>query len=383
MLTKRRQLARAAIAVALPALAICSCSRTPSAPNASPAPTVTDTISDTTAESPVASSALRESSTPSGQARDNPGQLTDEQMIGQLFVTYLYGSGAETVTAAQRRADLELYGEPTPAEIVKRWHLGGIILLDHNNLDPRRATLPTGNISDPQQLRTLTQQLQVASIADSGQPLLVSVDQEGGRVQRLPFLKTRPAQRRFADLTTGQLRCSYAQLGKQLRSVGINQDLAPVADVTSTSIGVIGDRSFGPNPEQDAHLVAAAVAGLQSTGVLATLKHWPGHGSTTTDSHEALAVIHETAEQWRTTDLPPFVASLPLMPAVMIGHLALPALDASGSPASLSPILVTRLLRERNHFDGLVVTDSLWMQPMRSSRQSPSGNRPGPPSAGS
>ena len=111
--------------------------------------------------------------------------------------------------------------------------------------------------------------------------------------------------------------------------------------------------------------MCAAVQGLQSAGILATIKHWPGHGSTSTDSHAALAVIGETAEQWQHVDRPPFAAAAPIVDSVMVGHLALPALDPSRLPATLSPILVGDQLRRGLGYQGLVLTDSLWMQPMQ------------------
>ncbi|MCW2599679.1 MAG: glycoside hydrolase family 3 [Frankiales bacterium] len=286
-------------------------------------------------------------------------------MVGQLFTTYVYGSDAYTATAAQRRANKALYGVQTPAEVVRAWHLGGVILLDHNNLDPARASLSTGNVDSAAQLLRLTKGLQHTALGDSGVPLLISTDQEGGRVQRLHFLPSRAAERQSAGMTPAAMRCSYAQLGAQLRAVGVNQDLAPVADVTTSSSGIIGDRSFGPDAVADAQDVLAAVQGLQSAGVLATVKHWPGHGSTSTDSHLALAVIRETRQAWSASDRAAFAAALPQVGAVMVGHLAFPAIDPSGVPASLSPVLVNSLLRDQGGFHGLVVTDSLWMLPMR------------------
>ena len=91
----------------------------------------------------------------------------------------------------------------------------------------------------------------------------------------------------------------------------------------------------------------AAVTGLQAAGVLATLKHWPGHGSTPIDSHQALPVLTETAAQWRAIDRPPFQAAAASAGSIMVGHLALPALDPSGQPATLSPILVEQQLLRR------------------------------------
>ena len=281
-------------------------------------------------------------------------------------MVYVYGATAHSATPAQRAANISLYGVPTGAEVIRRWHVGGVILIDHNTLDLDRPLLSTGNVGSASQVRLLTSGLQSAARADSGVPLLIATDQEGGRVQRLTHgVTSRPSQQALAQLSRTALTCSYFHLGQELRALGVNQDFAPVADVVRTRTGVIGDRSFGPAPTQDGRDVVAAVAGLQAAGVLATLKHWPGHGSTSTDSHAALAVIHESAQLWHDIDRAPFAAAAPSAAAIMVGHLALPAIDGSGLPATLSPELVNGQLRGVLGYRGLTFTDSLAMEPMR------------------
>jgi beta-N-acetylhexosaminidase len=325
--------------------------------------TQTPTSSPGSSTTPMASASAT-SSAPAAQA--NPGGLSDGLMVGQLFMAYVYGSSATAATPSQRNANLALYGAPTGAEVIRRWHLGGVILLDHNTLDPNRPDLSTGNVNNAAQIATLTAGLQRAALADSGTALLIATDLEGGRVQRITSgVSRRPAQEQIAGQSAQQLRCGYVSLGRQLRQLGVNQDLAPDADVVRTATGVIGDRSFGPDPTLDARDVVAAVTGLQQGGVLATLKHWPGHGSTSTDSHIALAVIRESAAQWKAVDRPPFQAGAIVAASVMVGHLAFPALDPSGAPATLSPRLVASALRRDLGYQGLVVTDSLWMAPVR------------------
>jgi beta-N-acetylhexosaminidase len=303
--------------------------------------------------------------TPPGPAA-NPAGLTDTQLVGQLFIGYAYGGSATTASPAQRQANLALYGAATGAGVVRRWHLGGIILFDTNNLDPARPGLSTDNVDNGPQITALTAGLQQAALADSGVQLLIGTDQEGGQVQRITKgVSRRPAEAQVAGLGATALRCSYRGLGWQLRSLGVNQDYAPVGDVVRASGGVIGDRSFGPDPTTDARDVLAAVNGLQDAGVLATVKHWPGHGSTPVDSHEDLPVLSESEAQWAAVDRPPFQAVAGVAGSVMVGHLALPALDASGQPATLSPILITQQLRQKLGYRGLVLTDSMWMAPMQ------------------
>lgn len=358
MLSRRAAgLAAALLAATLPAA---GCSAGSGAdPARSHAPTGSGTASSTAASPP----AVRTGPAAPGAG---PAALSDEQLVGQLFMTYVYGSSASQASPAQRQANIALYGEPAPADVVRRWHLGGVILLDHNELDPDRPTLSTGNVTGAGQIRELTSGLQSVAQADTGVPLLVATDQEGGRVQRLrAALPALPSQRETAALGASQLRCRYVRLGQSLRDLGVTMDLAPVADVVRGPGGVIADRSFGADPAATARDVAAAVTGLRQAGVVATLKHWPGHGGTPTDSHGGLAVLPQDAGQWRAVDRPPFAAALPDAAAVMVGHLALPALDPSGAPATLSPVLVAGELRRGLGFTGVVVTDSLWMAPMR------------------
>lgn len=291
--------------------------------------------------------------------------------MGQIFTPYVYGSAADTATAAQRSANLALYGEPTAADVVRRWHVGGIILIDRNTLDPDHARLSTGNVQSARQIRELTRGLQAAAVEGSGVPLLIGTDQEGGRVQRIRSGITQlPPAADLAELSSRRLYCSYHRLGTELRALGVNQDYAPDADVLRAEGGVIGDRSFGNDPVAVGRSVELAASGLRDAGVLPTLKHWPGHGSTATDSHERLAVITSSATTWRTVDRVPFSRAARTAGAVMTGHLALPALDPSGAPATLSPVLVDRLLRRDLPYDGLVLTDSLWMAPIRTAGSS-------------
>jgi beta-N-acetylhexosaminidase len=341
---------QALAAVALLAALAVSCSS--AAPGARPSQRPTSASPATTAP-------------PSPTASPNPAGLSDEQLVGQLFVTYLYGSGPDTVTPSQRAANLALYGEPTPAEVVRHWHLGGVILLDHNTLDPARANLSTGNLQSAAQLSGLTAGLQAVARADTGVPLLIGTDQEGGLVQRIPFVPQRPSEQQQASLPPSALQQQYAGLGRALLGLGVNLDYAPVADVSSGPGSFIGSRSFGTNPQAVAGDVVAAVAGLQSAGVLATLKHWPGHGATSVNSHEALPVIDRTRAQWAAIDRVPFAAAAGQVASIMVGYLAFPQIDPSGVAAPFSRVLVQHELRDVLGYQGLVVTDSLWMEPAR------------------
>jgi beta-N-acetylhexosaminidase len=353
-------------ALALTALTCVACSSGKSfAPSAGKPDNSTPTTS-----APLAGSSAKPtptaSATTSAPLEANPGGLTNDEMVGQLFVGYAYGSSATKVTEAEKLANLALYGAATPAAIVRKWHLGGIILFGVNDLDPARPRMPSGNVNDATQIRSLTEGLQAAATADSGVPLLIGTDQEGGNVQRIDSgVDAHPAQADIAGEAVDVLTCDYYRLGRQLRALGVNQDYAPVADVLRVGSNVIGNRSFGP----DAGLVAtdtkAAVAGLQAGGVLATVKHWPGHGDVSADSHVSLPVLPQSLAEWTKVDRVPFAAAAPTAASIMVGHLAFPAVDATKTPAPFSSALVDGALRKGLSYKGLVITDSLWMQPAR------------------
>jgi beta-N-acetylhexosaminidase len=218
------------------------------------------------------------------------------------------------------------------------------------------------NLVDAEQTAALSAGLQRVS-RRVGLPLLVSTDQEGGSVTRLPTaVSSLPAGAELAGDARRARRVAF-QTGSALRRLGLNLDYAPIADVNTVGdAGVIGSRSFGASPAVVSELVRAQVCGFHAAGVAATAKHFPGHGSTTVDSHVALPVLQLTKDEWRTVDLPPFTRAVAAgVDAVMVGHLAFPRLDSSGRPASLSRPMVTQWLRGRLGYDGVVVTDSLQM----------------------
>ena len=195
---------------------------------------------------------------------------------------------------------------------------------------------------------------------------VIAIDEEGGDVTRLAYASGSPYPGNAALGAVDDVsltRAVYAAIGADLARLGINTDLAPDADVLDLSgSAVVGTRSFGSDTALVARHVAAAVSGLQSAGIVACAKHFPGHGSTGDDSHLSLATISGTLAEIRTRDLPPFVAaidagSLALMP----GHLRVPELTGS-LPASLSPAAVSGLLRGELGFSGVVISDALEMK---------------------
>jgi beta-N-acetylhexosaminidase len=209
---------------------------------------------------------------------------------------------------------------------------------------------------------SLTASLRDAAAAEP----VIAIDEEGGDVTRVAYASGSPYPGNLALGAVDDVsltRSVYAAIGADLLRVGINVDLAPCADVLSPDgSAVVGTRSFGSSPGLVARHVAAAVAGLQSSGVVACAKHFPGHGSTVGDSHLTLATVRGTMDDIRARDLPPFAAAIAAgTVAVMPGHLVIPSLTGS-LPASLSPAAVTGLLRGELGFDGVVISDGLEMK---------------------
>jgi beta-N-acetylhexosaminidase len=196
--------------------------------------------------------------------------------------------------------------------------------------------------------------------ATAAVPLAVAVDDEGGRVQRIDALDgPLPSARRMATTMSPQeVRRLAADRGRALRARGVTVDFAPVLDIGEQPAGaVIGDRSFGADPDTAARYAAEFAAGLRDAGVLPVLKHFPGHGRANGDSHRGLVRTPPLASL-RAADLRPYLQLVDDGPvAVMVGHLDVPGLTA-GDPATLSPAAYGLLRAEYRH-TGLVITDDL------------------------
>jgi beta-N-acetylhexosaminidase len=195
---------------------------------------------------------------------------------------------------------------------------------------------------------------------------VIAIDEEGGDVTRVMYTSGSPYPGNAALGAVDDValtRSVYAAIGTDLARLGINTDLAPCADVLAADGSlVVGTRSFGSDPALVARHVAAAVAGLQSAGLAACAKHFPGHGSTAGDSHRELATVAGTMQDLRVRDLPPFVAAVGAGSfAMMPGHLRVPELTGD-LPATLSPAAITGLLRGELGFDGVVICDALEMK---------------------
>ncbi|MEM7434905.1 MAG: beta-N-acetylhexosaminidase [Myxococcota bacterium] len=198
---------------------------------------------------------------------------------------------------------------------------------------------------------------------DSERPLLVCVDQEGGRVARFgPPIVELPPMRTLARIGDLDLTALAGRvLGRQLHAVGINLDFAPVLDVdTNPANPVIGDRAFGTTPQQVIDHGLAFARGLHEGGVLSCAKHFPGHGDTDVDSHHALPVLRHGRARLNDVELPPFRSAVGTIPSIMTAHVVFEELDSA--PATLSAAVVRELLRHEIGFEGAVFTDDLEMK---------------------
>jgi beta-N-acetylhexosaminidase len=259
--------------------------------------------------------------------------LMSRDTIGQLFMIGFDGT------------DLS----PDLAAFLKEYRPGGVILFARN-------------LQSTEQIVELTNALQRCSPQS---PLLIAIDQEGGRVSRLPKEFTIfPPCEILGRCRSPRLAYEAAEAtARELRAVGINMNMAPVLDVNSNPANpVIGDRAFGSTPELVCELGWATARGLQENGVVACGKHFPGHGDTAADSHHELPVVTASRERLERLELLPFrYAASQGIAAMMTAHVLYRALDEN-HPATLSPTVIGTLLRQELRYDGVVLTDDLEMR---------------------
>lgn len=262
-------------------------------------------------------------------------KMTIDEKIGQMLILNLNSDSYDLETDY----------------IMNNVQPGGVILLGHN------ISTYDGTINYVNELKK-----------NSKIPLIVSIDQEGGRVQRLKYLEDIEVSDipPMYDLgITNDTRLAYDTgkvMAEELRTIGVNIVYAPVLDIFSNPNNtVIGDRSFGENKENVSKMALSLASGLEDNGVIATYKHFPGHGDTAIDSHYDLPLISKTKEELLSEEIIPFKNAVENgAKIVMIGHLALPNITNDNTPASLSKDLIDILKNDLN-YSGLVITDALNM----------------------
>ncbi len=269
-------------------------------------------------------------------------RMTLEEKVYQLFfVTPEQLTGASVVTAAGN----------TTKECIQKYPVGGVIYFSQN-------------IKTREQTSTMLKNLQsYAKI-----PVFTGVDEEGGTVSRIGR-NASMATTKFPNMMTignsGNPEKAYEvgyTIGSECSALGFNLDFAPVADIFSNPENrVIGDRSFGANAELVSEMVASCVAGFNDTDMLCTLKHFPGHGNTLTDSHYGAAATNKTLEELENEEFLPFKAGIKAgADFVMVGHILTPNITDSVTPAVLSKEMIS-LLRDELQFEGVIITDAMNM----------------------
>jgi beta-N-acetylhexosaminidase len=235
-------------------------------------------------------------------------------------------------------------------KLLESWHAGGVILFGRN-------------IKSSGQLLSLVNSLKKANRKNM-EPLFISVDEEGGRISRMPSeLRKLPGNRTIGEINDGSFAYEIGSiLAEEIKSFGFNMNFAPVLDVDSNPQNpVIGDRSFGA----DAHLVGRlgvqTMAGMRDGGVIPVVKHFPGHGDTSVDSHVGLPVVNYDMNRLNKLELAPFKAAIGSgADAVMAAHILMKKIDPE-YPASMSKAVITDILRGQLGFEGVVITDDMTM----------------------
>jgi beta-N-acetylhexosaminidase len=214
------------------------------------------------------------------------------------------------------------------------------------------------NMRDSVQLARLTADLR----AVMGEHALIAIDQEGGAVVRSTWVPAPPAAMGLgaADDTDLAWRTGAA-VARAVRSLGFNWNFAPVLDLNNNPLNpVIAERSFGAEPKRAAELALAWMAGSESEGIACCVKHFPGHGDTSVDSHRDLPTVDKPLAQLQDFEFKPFRMAAPHAPAVMTAHIVYPALDAA-NPATMSPRILQGLLRDEWNYEGVIITDGMDM----------------------
>ncbi|MFC6333984.1 glycoside hydrolase family 3 protein [Paenibacillus septentrionalis] len=267
-------------------------------------------------------------------------QMTLREKIGQMFVT-----GFPSTTLSDELKD-----------VIEHYKVGNIILFSHN-------------VQNKVQLGELVADLQHEFTTHTGVPGFITIDQEGGRVTRMPSDATN-VPGAMAIASTGRPENAYAAgriTARELKALGINFNLAPVMDINNNPLNpVINVRSYGDSAEVVQEYGIAMMKGLLDGGVMSSLKHFPGHGDTNVDSHIGLPTIDKSLEELEALELRPFVEAIKQgAKAIMSAHILFPQIEKSGVPGTMSYAIITELLKQKLGFKGLVVSDCLEMDAIK------------------
>ncbi len=234
---------------------------------------------------------------------------------------------------------------------------------------------PSGFIVFPQNITTYEETVEYISNVRKTEsiPMFISIDQEGGRVQRIKNIpdinvQTIPSMLELGKTNDSELSYKVGSvLAKEIAAFGINLDFAPVIDIFSNPNNtVIGDRAFGTDSQTVINMAIPFAKGMESEDIIPVYKHFPGHGDTDADSHVELPIITKTKEELYENELLPFKAAIQNnAKMIMIGHIALPNITGDYTPASLSKVIIDEILRKEMGFDGVVITDAINMKALQ------------------
>lgn len=262
------------------------------------------------------------------------GRMTLDEKIGQMVIVGFDGYAINDQVRA----------------MVRDYHVGGFILYGYN-------------VENSSQLLALINWLKNINSVNKI-PLFISVDEEGGRVSRMPAeLRKFPSNEIIGRANNGDLSYRIGNvIAKEIKAFGFNMNFAPVLDINSNPNNpVIGDRSFGSNAQIVSKLGVQTMKGLQAGGVIPVVKHFPGHGDTSVDSHVGLPYVNHDLNRLKSFELVPFQDAIRNQAdAVMVAHILLNKIDPS-NPSSMSRIVITDILRTQMNFNGVVVTDDMTM----------------------
>ncbi|MBN8192115.1 beta-N-acetylhexosaminidase [Bacillus sp. NTK074B] len=270
-----------------------------------------------------------------GDAHSLISDMTLDEKIGQMLVAGVNGTQMD---------------EPTK-NLIQKHKVGGFIFF-------------TDHLQEPDQTIQFLNDMKEAN-KENPLPLLLSVDQEGGNVTRLPGgLSDFPTNQKIGETNNPDVSYEVGTLlGKELKEFGFNLNFAPVLDVNSNPDNpIIGDRSFSPDPDIVSELGVQTMKGIQSENILSSIKHFPGHGDTSVDSHLALPVVNKSLQELESMELVPFKRAInDGADLIMVAHILLPKFDDT-YPSSLSKAIVTGLLRKKLNYHGVVITDDMTMK---------------------
>lgn len=255
--------------------------------------------------------------------------LTLEERIGQCLMP--------SVLASQDEVTLKRI-----MSLINDYHVGGVVIME-------------GDISSAKEIGDISSIQRI--------PLLVAIDAEWGLGMRLKGAPVFPKNGKINKNLNEDILFDYGrEIGTESRMLGINMVLGPVVDISTSTYGPIGDRSFGADPEEVSDYAVAYAKGLESAGVISVAKHFPGHGSVRQDSHKRVGYVTKTISELDSTDLQPFISYINAgLTGIMAGHLNVRALTPEKVPAAVSFDIMTNLLREEMNFKGLIITDAFNM----------------------